>query len=50
MLHDEEATLHVLEDKWGSVEMQTSWKLESCFLPIVSHETDGAVVLGDAGL
>ena len=31
--------------------MQTSWKLESCFQPIASlnsDETDGAVVAGDA--
>jgi hypothetical protein len=49
VLDDEEPTLHVLEDKWESVEMQTSWKLESCFQPIATDETDdGAVVPGDA--
>ena len=48
---DEESTLSALEDKWTSVETQTSWKLESCFEPVTSQnsvQTDAAVVSGDA--
>ena len=48
---DEESTLSALEDKWTSVETQTSWKLESCFQPVTSQysvQTNAAVVSGDA--
>ena len=51
MLHDEESTLSDLENKWTSVEVQTSWKLEPCFQPVTSQNpvvTDVAVVSGDA--
>ena len=36
VLHDEESTLCALQEKWSSVEIQTSWKLESCYMPIPS--------------
>ena len=48
---DEESTLSALEDKWTSVETQTSWNLESCFQPVTSQnsvQTNAAVVSGDA--
>ena len=51
VLHDEESTLSDLENKWTSVEVQTSWKLEPCFQPVTSQNpvvTDVAVVSGDA--
>ena len=46
-------SLHLVlfEDKWTSVETQTSWKLESCFQPVTSQnsvQTNAAVVSGDA--
>ena len=37
VLHDNEATLCVLESNWSLIEVQTSWKLESCFKPAVSE-------------
>ena len=36
MLHDDEGVLCSLESQWSSIELQTAWKLEPCFMQQVS--------------
>ena len=41
VLHDKEEILKALDAKWNLVEVQTSWKLEPCFMSATMH-SDGS--------
>lgn len=40
IVHGSESDLSVLENEWERIELQTSWKLEPCFMPVESIVCD----------
>ena len=45
VIHDDEDTLCALDAKWNLIEVQTSWKLESCYRPISSDSHSSTIDL-----
>ena len=43
LLRAEEAILQLLEQEWGAVETQTSWKLERCHKPAAEPTATGVI-------
>ena len=39
VIHDSEESLQALEENWGSVHVQTNWKLEPCYKPMDSDNS-----------
>ena len=44
VIHDEEAKLRELENKWEALQTQTLWVLEKCTKPTESPENSSAIV------
>ena len=45
VIHDDEDILCALDAKWNLIEVQTSWKLESCYRPISSDSHSSTINL-----
>ena len=45
VLHDSEENLKELENSWEPTQLQTDWKIESCYMPVAGSPTTSSLIL-----